>query len=105
MINAEERVDLSENVLHSDPFIDIRSVQRTVAESDCKTRHSGIHFRGVLLKTLTSSRPTAEAAVIGSQWSRGCSHCMPSCMLETPFGIFAGHFGEASSSLELPGCA
>lgn len=111
MINAEERVDLSENVLHSDPFIDIRSIRRTVAESHCKTRHSDIHFRGVLLKTsslLQQHSPTAEAAVVGTQWSWVCSHClvlMLSCMLRTSFDIFAGHFGKVSSSLELPGFA
>lgn len=48
-LNAEARVDLSENVLHSDPSIDILSItsacdKHTGGESLCKIRHFDTEF-------------------------------------------------------------
>lgn len=80
MINAEKRVDLSENVLHSDPFIDILSIRSDCdkhagGESLCKTRHSDIDFPGILLKTPMSSllqqhsQPASGPGAAATAWS------------------------------------
>lgn len=90
-MNAEGRVDLSENVLHSDPFIDIlfitsdcdKHTQQT--DSLCKIRHSDMEFQGIPLMTLMpslftklrGSRQTAEALSVTHPGSAAalCSSC------------------------------
>lgn len=64
LINAGGRIDLSENVLHSDLFIDILSTtadcdKHAGGESLCKIRHFDTEFHRVPLMTLMASLFTA----------------------------------------------
>lgn len=127
LINAEEWVDLSENVLHSDPFIDILSIttdcdKHTGGESLCKIRHSDIEFQGIplmtlmpsLLTTLRDHSQTAEACLLVSVnnpgsavavYSSWFSVCLWRLLLMT-FGLYHASFLPAvPSSLNLLGFA
>lgn len=119
LINAERRVDLSRNVLHSDLFIDILSItsdcdKHTGGVSLSKIRHFVIEFKSIqlmnvmasLLTTWREHSPAAEAclgvsvnhsgsaAPVCSSWSSACLWAL----FLIKFGLYSVHFLPAAPS-------